>query len=310
MSAARAAVDALFGGGVPARPVYLPLFTSLAARVAHTAQRAMTEDAAIWAAAAARCAALFDLDAIALAADPALCAEACGAPIAWHADTPRLVGRAASLVESPRDGGRLAILIEALRRACLTGRAQRGCIAAITGPVTLAAQLFGPEEAAAEIGRAKQCVNSTLEALCELRPDLLVLVEGPALGAHPPSTAVRRAYNTLKNVTGHFDIPLAVTLQAHAPGEAAAFASLPCDVWILGSAADGSAPAIADGLALSASARALGVCVPPVASQDVLEQLAHWRRAAPTAFYTSIDTAEDAHDVDQVHAFVRALRQS
>jgi hypothetical protein len=310
MSAARDAIDTLFSGGVPARPIYVPLFTSLAARVRHTTQRAMTGDAALWAAAAAQTAELFDLDAIALAADPVLCAEACGAPVAWDDDVPRLVGRAASLAESPRDGGRLPTLLEAARRACATGRAQRGCIAAITGPLTLAGQLFGPQDALAEIGRAKQCVTSVLEALCEVRPDLIVLVEGAVLGAGPPQPAVRRAYHTLKNVTGYFDIPLAVTLEAYAPGEAAAFATLPCDVWILGSAADGSAPAIADGRALGAEARALGVCMPPAANAALRETLARWRRDAPTAFYTSIDTAQDGHDIDQVHAFVRALRQS
>ncbi|MBI4692467.1 MAG: hypothetical protein HY749_00410 [Gammaproteobacteria bacterium] len=303
MSTARERFRAVLGGGTPPAPVYAPLFTALAARVGGTGYHGMSGDPALWSAALARTAGLFDLEAVCLAADPALLAEACGAPVTWAADRPTVAGPAPAIVETPQDARRLAAFLQTAQRAfAATDRAR---VAALSGPLLLAEQLCGADGAEAGLNSAKQVLNGALEALCASRPDLVVLIEGPTLGAAAPGGPLRRAYNTLKNVAGYFDVPLAVVLEGYAPDGLAAFAALPADVYVLGRAADGSLPAPTDAFP---EARALGVCLPPLADDATHAALAQWRATKRPVFYTSLEPDTGGLDIDAVHAFVRALR--
>ncbi|HMM74106.1 MAG TPA: uroporphyrinogen decarboxylase family protein [Gammaproteobacteria bacterium] len=308
MSTGRGAFDRLLNGGTPERPVYAPLFTALAARIGNADYRATSSDPALWAAAVERTTALFDLDAFCFAADDALLAEACGAPVHWCEDRPAIAGHVTAIDETPQRDGRLAAFIEAARRGCQRGTAQRACVVAFPGPVTLAEQLFGADEAAAQLSATKQVANGVLCAVCEARPDLAVLLEGPTLAAAAPSGAIRRAYHTLRNVAGYFDVPLAVMLEGYGTDEVASFAALPCDVYVLGRAADGSLPTPAAAAALAAQARAIGLSLPPAATAETLAALARWREQSPRVFYTSREPARGRLEIEQVQAFVRALR--
>ena len=303
MSTPRERFRALLGGGTPPAPIYAPLFTALAARIGGTGYHGMSGDPALWSAAITRTAGLFDLDAVCLTADPVLVAEACGAPVVWAADRPSLTGPAPAIAEAPQDARRLAAFLATAGRTFAT--ADRARVAALTGPLALAAQLFGADGAESGLNAAKQVLNGALETLCAARPDLLVLVEGPALTAAAAGGPLRRAYNTLKNVAGYFDVPLAVVLEGYAPDALAACAALPADIFVLGRAADGSLPAPTDAFP---EARALGVCLPPVANEATRAALARWRGVRGPVFYTSLEPDTGGLDIDEVHAFVRALR--
>ena len=290
----------------------MPLLCSLPARVGGLGFEAMNQDPALWTNALARTADLFDLDGLVIGADPTLLAEACGCPVGWEGGRPVVTGPAAVLSEAPEKSGRMSACLETARRAFQVGRARRGCVAAVTGPVTLASQLFGLEEGPGRLADAKQRVTAVVESYCAQRPDLLVFVEGDALGGEVTAQQ-RRAYNTLKNVASYYNIPTALFVQDYDPSETAQLAALKMDLYLLGPGKGGGFPSPCELPGLGEGTLAAGVCLPLDDASSAREFIQEWKALSRSGkarglFFTSFEPATGEIDLDVVHGIVREIR--
>ena len=202
MSSGRQLFDAIRGRGVAGRPPIAAAVDALAARVAGMSYEAMTSDVGAWATGIARTTELLGLDAVMIGFDFDLMREALGGDGWAH----------------PETRGRLGVAVETAKRLFQVSRAEKGCIAAMVGPVTLAAQLFGEDEAIRRVAELKPVETAIATALCETRPDLLLFLERAPFGRTEIGTAERRAYNALKNIAGYYDVAPALWMEGYEPG--------------------------------------------------------------------------------------------
>jgi hypothetical protein len=135
-------------------------------------------------------------------------------------------------------------------------------VAALTGPVTLASQLFGEQEGPDRTQELKPLMVRVMEALCATQPDALLLLEDRPLASEGPASAHRRVYNTLRNIASHYNVALALYLQGYRPQEVSGFSQLNMDVYILGPAEDASLPPLSALWDLGSGATGVGVGVP------------------------------------------------
>ena len=127
------------------RPAFVPMLQGLLSRVEGEPMKTLTSDPALWANSLTKATRLFGLDGVVVGFDLTLMAEACGCDIHWVEDRPVLVPFQGDLNPSPEQSGRLRHALETAERLFETFRSEIGCVAALTGPVTLAGQLFGAE---------------------------------------------------------------------------------------------------------------------------------------------------------------------
>ena len=198
-------------GKRPAGRAILPLLERLAPRVAGVSYRVMTSDATAWAGALTQAARLVDTDALALGWEQTLLAEACGAALEWEADAPRLSGPAASFNAQAAAAGRMPAYLEAARRLCQT-RGEGACLLAVTGPATLARQVFGLEATKDLLEQLKPVLVAVVEELCKSRPDFIVFMESDPDSAAPLTPELRRSYGTLKNIAAYYGVASALYL--------------------------------------------------------------------------------------------------
>lgn len=271
----------------------------------------MTSDPGAWAGSLLKAADLLDADGVVVGFDWSLLAEGCGGRVRWEEDRPSLEGLAQTLSETPESTGRMAVALEASRRTFAVCRPRRGCITAFTGPVTLAHQLFGPDEASGRFADVKLLSVRVAEAVCRERPDMLCLLEGTDLGQAGPTPAHRRVYNTLKNVASYYNIPLALYLKDYDPGALASLAELRADVYLLGPALGERDPAPGDLLHLTAEAQGLGPCLP----LDDAAAADEWARLGQNIgsrlrgwFATGFDPPGREVDLETAHEVARRIR--
>ena len=141
-------------------------------------------------------------------------------------------------------------------------RDRRGCVFSLTGPVTLADRIFGSEEGPQRVGDTKQLLVKAVEASCQIRPDMLVFMEGSPLGTAQSVSQHRRIYNTLKNIASHYDIPAALYLQDYEPQNVARFLALRMDIYIPGPSAAVDLPPLSEVWDLGSDTLGVGLGVP------------------------------------------------
>ena len=224
------------------RPAFVPLVRGLAARVGGVKAEAYTQDPTAWASLLIKTAELFNLDGVVAGLDFTLLAEACGCPVRWRDDRPAIAGPAPQLCSEPEQAGRLKVALEKARQVFEVTRSNRACVAALTGPVSLARQVFGPEEGLARLAEIKPLAVRVTEAFCATRPDVLIFLEGRALAQGEIGMPQRKIYNTLRNLAAHYDIPVGMFLRNYADDLPSGLEKLKIDFHVLGLSQDGGLP--------------------------------------------------------------------
>lgn len=231
----RSIFEAWLAGAAPARPPVMPVLGGLAAQIGMTGYRQMTSDCGAWTAGLTRSVDLLAVDAAIVGFDLTLTAEALGLPLDWQGDRPVLAaGPLERLPEATAAGSRLAIAIETAGRLFPMLSRRVGCIAAMVGPMTLAEQMFGRQDGPSRVAELRGLQVQVAEAFCHTRPDLLLFVEGRALGGAGIGMPERKAFNTLRNVAHHFNVATAVYLHEFTAAALDSLALLNLDFILLG----------------------------------------------------------------------------
>jgi len=276
----RSKMDAFLNNTMGDSVAFVPLMEPLAARVGGMTYQSMSNDPAQWGSALAKAGQLLKADALVLGFDDTLLAQACGAKVQWHEDRPLIAAMETLTPVDEAIRGRLETSLEALSRLCQTSRNDFCCIAAMTGPVTLANQLDISVDKAADL---KQITVAIAQALCDKRPDLLMFREGSAIAANDIGMQQRKAFNTLLNVAKYFNIPTAIFLDGYTQTTLASVDKLKLDFYFFGETAEGTIPDPGWFLELAQAVSGIGVALP---LNDVTEAL----RYAELCIQTLADT--------------------
>lgn len=262
----------------------------------------LTSDPTLWANSLMKTTRLFGLDGVVVGLDVTLMAEACGCPVTWEEDRPVLMPRKGDLNEAPERSGRIQHALEAARRLSETCRSEVACLVALTGPITLASQLFGPEEGPHRAGELKPLLVRVTEAFCATRPDVLLFLEDrPAWTG--PTPAHRRVYNTLKNIASYYDVTSGLYLQGMDSQNLYDFSGLNMDVYVLGAAENDPLPSPSALWRLGEGALGVGLGVPLDDLGKAREiigngQRLYRERTGPGFFLTSIRPVHREVDVE------------
>jgi hypothetical protein len=185
----------------------------------------------------------------------------------------------------------------------------------LTGPVTLAHQLFGREEGKNHLSEVKQLVVRVTEAFCRIRPDVLVFMEGRPLAQTQLNSGHRRLYQTLKNITAYYNISDALYLQGYRPEDLGAFASFKMDIYILGPSQDQCLPPLSALWDLGAEARGIGIGLPMsdiLKAREIIQQGLDWYRARGQRrfFFTSFGpVTRDVH-LETLQQLIQEISQA
>ena len=206
----------------------------------------LTSDPTLWTNGLQKTADLFDLDGVVVGFDFNLMAEACGCELTWEDDRPGVLRPAATVCQTPVEHGRMKHCLEAAKRVFKVCQNERACLIALTGPVTLAAQVFGEEQGPDRVADLKQLVVQVTETLCQTRPDAVLFMEEDPLALTEVNLSHRRIYNTLKNIAAHYTIPVGLYLEGYQQQMVNQFAKLKMDYYVLGPGADSGMPVLSD----------------------------------------------------------------
>lgn len=302
-------------GEVGSRPAYVPLLEGITARVEGVAREVLEADPTLWANGLMKAAELLEVDGIVAGFDFTLLAEACGAEVRWKDDQPEIVGAAKSALAVPPENSRLSNAREAASRVFQVCRSERACLVALTGPVTLAAQVFGSEEGPQRLSELKPVVMKVAESFCQSRPDVVVLMEGEALTRAEVSPAYRRIYTTLKNVASYYNIPVALYLEGYDVEQLQRFSSLNADIYILGPSCGQRLPAVAALSALAEEALGIGVGLQGDESGQgmaTLEEVVRYSKGQgkPNFFFTSLGPVTSEVDLESLRQLIKAIKQA
>lgn len=302
----------LLRGEPLSRPAYVPLVRGLAARVGGLSRETLNSDPTLWANSLMKTAELLDLDGVVIGFDFTLMAEACGCKVIWKNDRPVILAPSAGLCETPEENGRMKNALEAAKRVFQVCRDQRACVSSITGPMTLATQLFGHEEGAKHLGESKQLVVRVAEAFCQTRPDVLIFMEGRPLALTELNLTHRRIYNTLKNIASYYNLPAALYLQGYQPQNLAQFSSLRMDIYILGPSIDRNLPPLSEIWALGVGALGVGLSLPlddlEKAKEIISEGLSLYKtQGKQSFFFTSFGPVTRDVDIETLQQLIKEI---
>ena len=210
--------DTLAGQATTAVP-FVPLVDTFAARHMQVPVRDFHGNAATLAKALDMARRLTKADAIVCLPDATLLAEACGCPVSWNADGPRLLpcpaGTALTLEpDQVLSRGRIPVLLDALERLRFSVGQEWALFGALTAPHLLSQQLWHGDLAgalAAGNTEARELVEATSSVclqfahrLGELEIDACLVMDG----AEAPHAAIREllapAYETLATVIAFY----------------------------------------------------------------------------------------------------------
>ena len=298
--------EKLLRGEPPPRPAFVPMIRGLLSRVEGVSMQTLTSDPTLWANSLMKTTQLFGFDGVVVGADFTLMAEACGCEVAWEDDRPVVVSPRGGLNESPEKSGRLRHALETARRLFDTCRSDLACIGALTGPVTLASQLFGMDEGRRRTGEVKHLMVQVVEAFCKTRPDALIFLEDSPLAGTGPTTGDRRIYNTLKNIACHYDVPTGLYLQGYRSENLSGVSPLKMDIYILGPPMNEPLPPVSGLWELGKGALGVGLGLPlddPVKARGLIDEglRLHRERAGPGFFFTSIGPVARVVDLEGLH---------
>jgi hypothetical protein len=189
-------------------------------------------------------------------------------------------------------------------------------VAALTGPVTLANQLFGRREGPKHLGDVKHLVVRVAEAFCKTRPDALAFMEGRPLALTTVDRTHQRLYQTLKNIAAYYNIPVSLYLQGYQTHNLAQFASLKMDIYILGPSLDNSLPPLSELWNLSNGALGVGLGLPvndlKKARELIAEGLDLYRAQGGKKgfFFTSFGPVNKDVDLGTLHQLIKEISQT
>lgn len=197
-----------------------------------------------------------------------------------------LFGSDAIVIEiDPADG---ESTVEAVRR--LVAEGGRPVVPVLPGPVTLAA--------ASDADSAKDVLTPIVEAIGEARPALLLFDESGVAASDLAGMSARKLFNTLRNVTSYFDVPLGIIMAI--PDEDAADAALRLkpDAVIAAGTADAD---LLDRIAAEGPAIGIALSVDgPAAAAAALA-------ATRPLIITTLGGGPDPLPVETMHAFMGAF---
>lgn len=296
------------------RPAYVPLLRGITARVGGVAHRELTSDATIWANSLAKTADLLDLDGVVAGFHFSLLAEACGCELSWADDRPVVGAPPRSFDSFSLEKGRLAQALEAARRIFDTTKSRRGCVAAVNGPLTLAAQLCQESQVETGLADLKPMLVAVYEKFCKIRPDVLLLMESGPLVQGEITPALKRLYFTLKKIAAYYDIATALYMQDYRPERIDDLASLKMDVYILGPDRAGGLPGAEAQLSLARESLGIGLGLPPddtESCQEILVRGGRLLKEEPRSnfFFTSLGPLCRRHDPQSQLELVKQIRQ-
>ncbi|MEW6261664.1 MAG: uroporphyrinogen decarboxylase family protein [Thermodesulfobacteriota bacterium] len=304
----------LFLRGEPlSRPPFLPLLRGLLARVGGTSVQALTSDPTAWAGILLKTADLFDLDGVVAGFHFSLMAEACGCRIEWENDRPVILPPAGGLRDRPEEAGRMKIALETASRVFQVCRSRRACVAALTGPLTLAHHLFGGE-GPERLSEVKEHLTRATEAFCRVRPDVIIFLEGRSLTAGGQMPGQRRLYGTLRKIAGHYGITTGLYLQGYEPEDLDRLTDLDLDVYILGPSSRHEPPPPAALEAIAGRALGVGLGLPwqdiEASRRAVDEGEALYRaRDGRGFFFTSFGPLTRQVNLEALHELTRLIRR-
>ncbi|MCB2187904.1 MAG: hypothetical protein KQJ78_15905 [Deltaproteobacteria bacterium] len=312
MATGRELFQCFLRGAPLVRPAFVPLVRGLAARVGGVKAEAFTQDPTAWANVLVKTAELFKLDGVVAGLDWTLLAEACGCPVVWQDDRPELAGPAGQLCAAPEETGRLKVALEKARRMFDISRANRACVAVMTGPVNLAGQVFGPEVDDKALAAIKPLAVRVAEAFCATRPDVLIFLEGRALAERGVTMGARKVYNTLGNLAAHYDVPTGLFLRNYGPELPQGLALLKLDFHVLGTSHTGELPSrrVLEGLAGQGLGLGIGLPLDDLdAAREVMAQGAELYRAQAGRgfFFTSLGPATRDTNLEVMHQLVAEI---
>lgn len=293
----------------------MPLVRGLPARVDGMPFETLTSDPTLWANSLLKTTELFGFDGVVAGFHFSLLAEACGCRIVWEKDRPVvLLPSSGRLHEQPELQGRMRNTLEVTSRVFQTCRSDRACIAAMTGPVTLASQVFGREEGPSRVNEVKHLALRVTEAFCRTRPDVLIFMEGRPLALAELTPAYRRTYQTLKNIVSYYNIHAGLYLQGYRLDNLKAFSSLKMDLYVLGPSLDGGLPGLSELRELGSEALGFGLGLPlndVEKSKEIIEegrQIYRLRRGQGL-FFTSHGPVTREVDLETLHELVGEIHR-
>jgi hypothetical protein len=307
-------VRKFLNGERPPRAVYVPLLRGIAARVGGISHREFTSDATLWANSLVKAADLFDLDGVVAGFHFSLLAEACGCGLQWADDRPVVGPPPEDLHPSPLERGRLPQALEAARRIFEVTRSQRAVVAAVNGPLTLAAGLFPAGRLDEGLARIKPTLVAVCEEFCRIRPDAILFMESGPLVPEEMPPSLKRFYFTLKRIAAHYDVASALYVQDYLPDKIGTLAELKMDLYVLGPDREGQAPRPEAQWLLAEKSLGIGLGLPPddlESSQKILEHGERVFREHPERnfFFTSLGPVRKTHDPQNQLALVEQIRR-
>jgi len=296
------------------RPAFVPLIGGVLPRVAGIPLKELTADATLWANSLQKTVELFNFDGVVLGFDFSLMAEACGCGISWEEDRPVVSCPAVTVCQVPEENGRMHYALEAGRRVISVCGSDRACVVALTGPATLAAQLFGREQGSERAADCKGLLVRITEEFCRLRPHGLAFMEEGSLVMAEMNAAQRRIYNTLKNIAGYYNIPAGLYLQGYQPGTLHQFSNLKMDFYILGPSQAGGLPVLSDLWELGEQALGVGIGLPvnnlEQTRECIRQGVAYCRGGGKRGFFfTSCGEVDRSIDLGLLRQVTEEVRQ-
>ncbi|EFK07364.1 conserved hypothetical protein [delta proteobacterium NaphS2] len=270
----------------------------------------LMNDPTLWANALVKTHKLFRFDGVVVGLDVTLMAEACGCEIVWEEDRPVASPPVNGLYEKPEETGRMKHALEVASRVFEVTRNEQASIAALTGPLTLADMCFGRGKGAAHLGEIKQLMVQVAEAFCKTKPDVLIFMEGRSLASAEIKLPHKKIFNTLKNITGYYDVKTGLYVQNYHSEQVDQFGNLKMDLYVLGPSQDGRLPEVSKVWDLGVGALGVGLGLPLDDLETAGRLVQEGRRLYETTggrgiFFTSLGPATRDVDMETLHKMVQ-----
>jgi hypothetical protein len=307
---ARQAFETFIAGRAAGRATWMPCTDTLAARLAGTAYRTLAGDAGLWSGGLLKAAELLGADAMIAGFDWTLAAEICGAPIDWSGALPMLAGPASVMPDGVPATSRQAVAIETVRRLGAIARRDFGITAAVTGPMTLAAQAAGTALAEDDAPKRTKSLHATLtEAMLRARPDLILFCERLDATTDCGSRPWQRAYATLRNLAGYYNVQAGIYVEGFREAQLAGLSGLRLEFCLLGA---GNVDSPVDAArALCRTFSGVGIPVPTESahpSRALFAGVAEARKGGCNLCLTTAGAIGDDTDLAALRALAPSLR--
>ncbi|OGR14379.1 MAG: hypothetical protein A2097_10715 [Desulfobacula sp. GWF2_41_7] len=294
------------------RPVFIPFIRGLLSRIEDRPMETLTADPALWANSLEKATRLFGFDGVVAGLDASLAARACGCRMEWREDRPVVLPLQGSPDETPDQSRPMQLGLEVTKRLFQICQKDMACISALTGPYTLAEQLFGKAPSQKHMDGIKPLLVRMTKAYCETRPDVLMFMEGEALTLTGIGVQHRRIYNTLKNIANYYNIPVGLYLQDYRSDSIHSVSSLNMDMYIAGPCADQHPLMPSTVWDLGRGTLGLGIGLPLddlETAKEILCQGAALYRDKPGhgVFFTSMGPVTRENNLETIHALVNEI---